>query len=256
MQHAFQALALDDQRAPFHPSIWKVSKTKNPSLDLQQTWFPGVHINIGGGSDTASSGEADPQEQLASITYTWMLDRIHPHLAFDEEELRAQQVNWVAAMQPLTTAQIKATHEQLPIPQKIFHWWGGEKHAYGYAMPEIPDNFSEVYKILGVPTDRIPLNLTEEDLKAGKYTNESVHFSVDVRRKGSAKEDREKEYVPQALKGWERRLSTKVKGGYEWYKPAVHGGERAKVMPESPPQASGLPEEDSLEVWLWKKGQA
>ncbi|KAJ9099139.1 hypothetical protein QFC21_004018 [Naganishia friedmannii] len=256
VKHAFQALALDDRRAPFHPSIWKASATKNPSLDLQQTWFPGVHLNIGGGSDTASSGESDPQEQLASITYAWMLDRIRPHLAFDEEELHAQQANWVGAMQPLIAAQIKQADDDRSFPQKLFHWWGGDKHAHGYAMPEIPNNFSEVYKFLGNPTDRIPLSLTEEDLKAGKYTKESVHFSVDIRRKGLAREDREKGYVPQAMKGWERRSSTIVKGGYEWFKPAGKAGEREKVMPESPPEASGLPEEDSMEVWLWKKGLA
>ncbi|KAJ9116316.1 hypothetical protein QFC22_004756 [Naganishia vaughanmartiniae] len=258
VKHAFQALALDDQRAPFHPSVWKASSTKNPTLDLQQTWFAGVHMNVGGGSDTAYSGEADPSEQLASITYTWMLDRIRPHLAFDEEELQAQQRNWVAQLQPFTPAQIKAVDDARSVKEKVIHWWRGDKHAHGYAMPEIPDNFTEVYEFLGRPTDRIPLDLTKDDIAAGKYTNEKVHFSVDVRQKGLAREGgAEEQYVPQAMKGWKRRQSAAVAGGYEWYKlSAGKAGEREKVVPESPPEASGLPEGDSLEVWLWKKGLA
>src|SRR5689334_11453401 len=44
---AFQALAIDEQRAPFVPAIWKTTPT--PGQTVEQVWFAGVHSNIGGG---------------------------------------------------------------------------------------------------------------------------------------------------------------------------------------------------------------
>lgn len=86
IKHAFHALALDDRREPFLPTLWYIPNKETldkeeaaidkedddwPELkhhreavdqqikdhqakyppDLYQVWFPGVHINIGGGSD-------------------------------------------------------------------------------------------------------------------------------------------------------------------------------------------------------------
>jgi len=47
IQHAVQALAIDEQRKPFSPSIWTRSTGWNGQL--AQAWFPGVHCNVGGG---------------------------------------------------------------------------------------------------------------------------------------------------------------------------------------------------------------
>lgn len=53
VQHAFHALALDERRLPFAPTLWYVpdGETRGEGLSLKQVWFPGVHINAGGGSD-------------------------------------------------------------------------------------------------------------------------------------------------------------------------------------------------------------
>src|SRR3984893_4988005 len=47
VQNAYHALALDEQRVPFKPSLW----TRPPTWTgrLEQTWFCGVHGNVGGG---------------------------------------------------------------------------------------------------------------------------------------------------------------------------------------------------------------
>ena len=42
---ARHALAVDEKRGDFEPTIWK----RRPSLDLEQVWFPGVHTDVGGG---------------------------------------------------------------------------------------------------------------------------------------------------------------------------------------------------------------
>jgi len=42
---ARHALAVDEQREDFVPTLWK----SQPKLDLQQVWFAGVHTDVGGG---------------------------------------------------------------------------------------------------------------------------------------------------------------------------------------------------------------
>src|SRR5262249_53578232 len=61
--NAFQALAIDEHRKPFQPSVWQQS----PQADgqkLEQVWFAGVHSNVGG---------SYPNSGLSDITLLWML---------------------------------------------------------------------------------------------------------------------------------------------------------------------------------------
>lgn len=46
---AYQALAIDENRQLFVPSLWTKQPTSPPEQVLEQTWFPGVHCNVGGG---------------------------------------------------------------------------------------------------------------------------------------------------------------------------------------------------------------
>lgn len=45
IQAARHAIALDEMRATFQPTLW----TKVEGRDAKQVWFPGVHSNVGGG---------------------------------------------------------------------------------------------------------------------------------------------------------------------------------------------------------------
>lgn len=47
ISHAYHALAIDERRRPFLPSLWEIDETSTQTL--QQVWFPGVHSNVGGG---------------------------------------------------------------------------------------------------------------------------------------------------------------------------------------------------------------
>jgi uncharacterized protein (DUF2235 family) len=47
VSHARHAVALDERRANFMPTLWQVQPS-SPS-DLKQVWFPGVHSDVGGG---------------------------------------------------------------------------------------------------------------------------------------------------------------------------------------------------------------
>src|SRR5262245_15503931 len=49
VRNAFHALAIDEQRGPFVPSLWEWPKRDIENQIVEQVWFPGVHSNVGGG---------------------------------------------------------------------------------------------------------------------------------------------------------------------------------------------------------------
>lgn len=62
---AYQALAIDEKRKPFAPSLWKRDDpTKAPHQVLEQAWFPGVHGDVGGGYEEAG---------LSDSSLLWMI---------------------------------------------------------------------------------------------------------------------------------------------------------------------------------------
>jgi len=67
IRHAFQALALDEHRAPFSPAVWERTNMHKTTLDLRQVWFPGAHSNVGGGYD---------DQEIANISLAWMMDQL------------------------------------------------------------------------------------------------------------------------------------------------------------------------------------
>lgn len=73
VRNAFHALALDEERGPFTPTLW----TGRPSGQqrVEQVWFSGVHCDVGGGY---------PEHELSDITLLWMKGRaIECGLTFD-----------------------------------------------------------------------------------------------------------------------------------------------------------------------------
>jgi uncharacterized protein (DUF2235 family) len=76
---AYQALAIDEGRRPFAPTLWEHdSVTGRP--DVEQVWFSGDHSDVGGGHATS---------ELADITLLWMVDRARScGLAFREDAYR------------------------------------------------------------------------------------------------------------------------------------------------------------------------
>ena len=73
VEHAFHALALEEQRKPFSPTIWERPLEPSNLQVLKQVWFPGVHSNVGGSYDDTN---------LADITLAWMMQQLSPFLDF------------------------------------------------------------------------------------------------------------------------------------------------------------------------------
>jgi uncharacterized protein (DUF2235 family) len=63
VDHAMHALAINERRAPFTPTLW-YEKPK-AGQTVEQRWFVGVHSDIGGGY---------PDTGLSDIALQWMLD--------------------------------------------------------------------------------------------------------------------------------------------------------------------------------------
>jgi len=62
--NAYHALAIDERRKPFAPTLW--SRPDGWSGVLEQAWFPGVHSNIGGGYKP---------DGLANEALHWMISK-------------------------------------------------------------------------------------------------------------------------------------------------------------------------------------
>lgn len=78
VEHAFHALALDDERRTFHPEMWR-ERDARPGQVIEQVWFAGVHANVGGGY---------MQDELALIPLDWMITRAQSlGLEFEAGEL-------------------------------------------------------------------------------------------------------------------------------------------------------------------------
>lgn len=60
-----RALAIDEHRKAFQPSVWDRSPSSNGQV-LEQVWFAGVHSNIGG---------SYPRAGLSDITLLWKIGK-------------------------------------------------------------------------------------------------------------------------------------------------------------------------------------
>lgn len=69
IKSGYHALAKDEKRWPFRPSLWNLSSAHNPA-NFEQKWFDGVHSDVGGGY--ANSG-------LADFALVWMAQMAAKH---------------------------------------------------------------------------------------------------------------------------------------------------------------------------------
>ncbi len=54
VENAYHALAIDERRGPFKPSVWEGDAKEGQSVE--QAWFAGVHSDIGGGLSSERPG--------------------------------------------------------------------------------------------------------------------------------------------------------------------------------------------------------
>jgi hypothetical protein len=70
VDRAFHAVAVDEQRRPFVPTLWlQQPDAREQGQRIEQRWFTGVHADVGGGYSW-------PDRGLATLTLRWMVHRV------------------------------------------------------------------------------------------------------------------------------------------------------------------------------------
>jgi uncharacterized protein (DUF2235 family) len=86
IENGYHALAIDEHRKDFAPTLWTVRKPTDPGAftapprdisSVEQRWFVGAHANVGGGCES---------DLLAQIPLRWMMKKASIHgLAFKND---------------------------------------------------------------------------------------------------------------------------------------------------------------------------
>jgi uncharacterized protein (DUF2235 family) len=71
---AFQALAIDEHRRLYQPTLWTRAANAPAGQRIEQVWFAGAHTDVGGGYE---------RHGLSDITLAWMVDRVSGMLDVD-----------------------------------------------------------------------------------------------------------------------------------------------------------------------------
>ncbi|KXJ85610.1 hypothetical protein Micbo1qcDRAFT_221916 [Microdochium bolleyi] len=284
IRNAFHAMALDEHRGPFSPTLWHLppdkpttagaaqpdhktileafqalhfnkpafapSDPKNKEevykkqleeeayekrrLDysnLSQVWFPGVHINVGGGSKDPLETRQGDYEQIALITFAWMCEQVKPFIRF-EDKLRKRSVrDRMALVVPVLAELAAGGNRDFGKLSWARPFWraldsvgivAAKKKEIpnttlcGWAEGPIIDSYAGAVKLTGSIT-RTPGEYRTDAAQPGVLlgkTNEAIHPCVAYRKKIVPG------YEPEALKGFERKY---VDGRWLWAKKSADG---------------------------------
>jgi hypothetical protein len=73
------ALAIDERRRQFEASVWRQSSFRIVNSVTEQTWFSGVHADIGGGYYSSDERYQIKPRGLDDVSLDWMLKRVQHH---------------------------------------------------------------------------------------------------------------------------------------------------------------------------------
>ena len=230
VENAYQALALDEQRLPFSPTIWEWpnSEVKNHNLQrLKQTWFPGVHSAVGGGYEDTS---------ISDISLAWMITQLSAHLSFDK------------AYVPRQREQNQAFYEQKAQSNRsiaVRPWAMGllRRSDAGFLntmmgrAPRTPGEYHPTDPKTGKPLKR-------QMLRTCEFIHPSVRYRI--KEKGAGLADGDKDFVgqglykPSALDGWkfvlpkenDNKIAGKKWDGYGFWVLDHKDGSRTFIVEE------------------------
>ncbi|KAK4215532.1 hypothetical protein QBC37DRAFT_124295 [Rhypophila decipiens] len=234
VEHAFQALALDEPRFAFRPALWE--RAADSTTKLKQVWFPGNHGNVGG---------SWYDQQIADITLAWMCDQLSTlGLEFNVSRMEAtflSDLRYSAAhpfpfapagpsILPQKIGNLFRSSKPLPwATEEVFHTSASpkrdsgecdrkDKHpegptkklwqnarAWGLGMIRYPTSVTVLAgKVVRRPglSMRVDEDTNEDTPEPLLYTNESIHSCVRVRLacKGLGMDDKEV-WTCDSLKG-------------------------------------------------------
>ncbi|KAF0324258.1 hypothetical protein GQ607_008432 [Colletotrichum asianum] len=260
IKRAFHAMAIDEHRKPFSPTLWHRSPQNHNNLrkpheskvklrngfitilenggdenekseawedfiaravydelhgsnsELVQVWFPGVHINVGGGNSNILAGDESDFEQLALISFAWMCDQIKPYLQLDDDAvyetlstLADREVEQRKRMiQDLRSGKDYGSNWATKPFWKVLDYTGVYKASKkvvpedGWALGTIVDSFTGMMKMSGSKYRTPGRYKDDNDGKDMSETKEEIHPSVFLRHETLSA------YRPYSLTGFER----------------------------------------------------
>ncbi|KAK1598644.1 uncharacterized protein LY79DRAFT_586671 [Colletotrichum navitas] len=170
IEHAFQALALDETRYSFQPAVWERLEANRLSTDLRQVWFPGNHGNCGGGWN---------DQGMSNITLAWMMDQLASiGVEFNHRVLEnfVQQSNFFYQSQ-----------KKSAMPWAMEPIYGQNQPLRPWGLGAIQNTSSRLYSLAGTITRSPGLykQVNAETEAPSAYflqdTNERIHSSVRIR---------------------------------------------------------------------------
>jgi uncharacterized protein (DUF2235 family) len=167
---AFHAVAIDEKRGPFGPTLWQKPKGEDLKYRaVEQVWFPGVHSNVGGSC---------PDAGLSDLALEWMIRRVQAHtkLAFDEGYIAAH-------VKPDALAEIYESRSPLYTGSRIYPYQRliGQNAVKGSV-------FRRLLARTNLPGDGC------------EFVNEMIHWSAIERFGKVARENgRDQRYQPENL---------------------------------------------------------
>ncbi|RAL08030.1 T6SS phospholipase effector Tle1-like catalytic domain-containing protein [Aspergillus homomorphus CBS 101889] len=212
------------EHGKLHPTDYTDDNLHLGIPKLTQVWFPGYHINIGGGSSDTLLNHGD-MEEMSNIVFAWMLDQIKPHVAINKWTIKDDYNRRQERFRALNAARRKdapkegekeswrayigrgakrvastVMHPLTPAP------YSGER-VYTWGLADMPDSFTSMY-IPNGKRGREPSANVYKDPKTKKeiigFTCAQIHPIVNFR----VENKKNKTYLPMGLSAgqYSRRL--------------------------------------------------
>jgi len=199
IEYAFQALALDEHRRAYSPTVWEQPEGTTKLKELKQCWFPGVHSDVGG-----SYADTD----LANLTLTWMVSQLDPHLTINHDyiitQIRLSKESHQRKHQRVPSWGLGLLHNSM----KGFFLLGGSRTRtpMQYRQQELAGQHGTLVWMFFEIVDKVKsfLHVPKADqMPMLVGTNETVHSSARIRMNHdrTGYHNRGK-YDPPALSGW------------------------------------------------------
>lgn len=197
--YAFHALALDENRGPFTPTMWEIPPKAQHDLEaqerptnLRQCWFPGVHTNIGGGYD---------DQEISDITLAWMVEMLQT--VSGAVEFCKSYLDLIVKNEDDHSSGEWAEGKIYDSATGIFRLVAGKYRTPGEYAPKVP----------------------------GSTFGECIHSSVRVRQQRMNTDPKKVGWNCKPLQGWEV-IKDEATGGWKWIKRGKNGAIERELTEE------------------------
>lgn len=217
IEHAFQALALDERRGNFPPTLFYLDEDyRKAGVNLRQCWFPGYHGDIGGTAqawtDTNSMNE---------ITFAWMIDQLTREqlLQFNRSSLKYPILNRLDKLDANTLTSWPPKDAQA-VNERRIQWSDGR-------LVQTDGPFWQIASTLATwrPNYRRQPGVyyAKDGASSVDYTNFNEEIHPTVYHRMLTRPSGWYAYKPESLQGWTRVEDGRGKG-FSWVKEAEGKG--------------------------------